>query len=405
MTLAGTMAESTSPEPSSGEGPCSGPDACELGYGQCSALLTKRRVHVFGSVFFDLVYSGLPGPPRPGTEVQAAHLGISPGGVANIAVALARLGLDVGLSAVFAEDSFGQYLWSALAYEGIDLSYSVRSPDWTTPVTTSVAYERERSLITYEAPPPVDVTAPLPDGYRADAVVVSLATASAHWLQGLHRLTPLVFADVGWDLEQLGSSQLAGKLASVDVFMPNASEARACTGAEDAEQAAAALAAIARLVVVKDGSSGAFTIDPMTRTGLRVPALPVEARDTTGAGDVFDAGFIYSSLAGWPLEQSMRFANLCAAESVKHEGGSLAAPCWRDLAAFWERLQDADVRDAYAFLPPLLSECPLRQVCTRACPTMSPPPLAERARAGRCSGFPMAAHRRQPRQDIMVAGC
>ncbi len=72
MTLAGTMAESTSPEPASGEGPCSGPDACELGYGQCSGLLTNRRVHVFGSVFFDLVYSGLPGPPRPGTEVQAA---------------------------------------------------------------------------------------------------------------------------------------------------------------------------------------------------------------------------------------------------------------------------------------------------------------------------------------------
>ena len=107
---------------------CSGPDSCELGYGQCAGPLPKRRVHVFGTVFFDLVYAGLPGPPRPGTEVRAAHLGISPGGVANIAVALARLGLDVGLSAVFAEDAFGQYLWSALVYEGIDLSLSVRSP-------------------------------------------------------------------------------------------------------------------------------------------------------------------------------------------------------------------------------------------------------------------------------------
>ena len=376
MTLAGTMAESTSPQPPPSEAPCTGPEACELGYGQCSALLTKRRVHVFGSVFFDLVYSGLPALPRPGTEVQAAHLGISPGGVANIAVALARLGLDVGLSAVFAQDSFGQYLWSALAYEGIDLSCSVQSPDWTTPVTTSVAYERERSLITYEAPPPVDVTAALPDRFWADAVVVSLAAANLDWLQDLHRLTPLVFADVGWDVEQLGSPQLAAKLACVDVFMPNASEARACTGADDVTRAATALAASTRLVVVKDGSSGAFSIDPTTRAGVRAPALAVEARDTTGAGDVFDAGFIYSSLAGWPLDQSMRFANLCAAESVKHEGGSLAAPCWRDLAAFWEKLEDSEMRDAYAFLPPLLSECPLRQVCTRACPTMSSPPWA-----------------------------
>jgi pfkB family carbohydrate kinase len=107
-----------------------------------------------------------------------------------------------------------------------------------------------------------------------------------------------------------------------------------------------------------------------------VPALEVEARDTTGAGDVFDAGFIYASLSGWRLEQAMRFANLCAAESVKHEGGSLAAPCWRDLGAFWDRLEDSELRAAYAFLPPLLSECPARQACTRACPTMSCPPLA-----------------------------
>ena len=376
MTVAETRTGSAPPAAGVAEGTCPGPDVCELGYGQCTGPLPKRRVHVFGTVFFDLVYSGLPAAPRPGTEVLAQHLGISPGGVANIAVALARLGLDVGLSAVFAEDAFGQYLWSALAYEGIDLEYSVRSPDWTTPVTTSVAYERERSLITYEAPPPVDVTALVPDDYRADAFVVSLANATAAWLQCLHRFTPLVFADVAWDIEQLGPSRLADKLASVDVFMPNASEARAGTGAVSVEQAAADLATKTRLVVVKDGSSGAFAIDPGTGAGLRAAALPVDARDTTGAGDVFDAGFIYSCLAGWPLEQAMRFANLCAAESVKHEGGSLAAPCWRDLGAFWEKVEDAEVRRSYAFLPPLLSECPARQVCTRACPTMSSPPVA-----------------------------
>jgi sugar/nucleoside kinase (ribokinase family) len=308
--------------------------------------------------------------------VRAAHLGISPGGVANVAVAMARLGLDVGLSAVFAEDAFGDYLWSALLYEGIDLSLSARSADWTTPVTTSVAYGRERTLVTYEADPPIDVAALVPDDFGADAFVVSLANAGVPWLAGLHRFTPLVFADVGWEVEQLGSSALADKLACVDVFMPNAAEARTSTGTDDVEQAAAALATSGQLVVVKDSSSGAFALHPSSRSGLRVPALAVEARDTTGAGDVFDAGFIYGTLAGWPLEQAMRFANLCAAESVKHEGGSLAAPCWRDLGAFWDELTDEGTRQAYAFLPPLVKACPARQACTRACPTMSPPPLA-----------------------------
>jgi sugar/nucleoside kinase (ribokinase family) len=349
---------------------------CELEYGPCAGPLPKRRVHVIGTVFFDLVYSGLEVPPQPGTEVRAKNLGISPGGVANIAVALARLGLDVGLSAVFAEDAFGHYLWSALAYEGIDLSLSERALDWTTPVTTSMAYARERSLVTYEAAPPVDFASLLPPGFASDALVVSLAGADNRWLARLHEFAPLVFADVPWDLEQLRSSELSARLKYVDVFMPNAAEALVCTGARTVEQAAAALASDGLFVVVKDAGAGAFAVDPSTGSGVRVPAVKVDARDTTGAGDVFDAGFIYGSLAEWPLERRLRFANLCAAESVKLVGGSLAAPCWRDLAAFWERLEDAGLKDAYAFLPPLLAQCPARQACTRACPTMSSPPSA-----------------------------
>ena len=128
----------------------------------CEALAAESgpgpapgRVHVIGPVCFDLVFSGLSGPPRPGTEVRAAYLGISPGGVANVAIALARLGLDVALSAVFADDSFGHYLWSSLLDEGVDLAYSVQVAGWNTPVTSSVAFAREREMVSYEEVLPV----------------------------------------------------------------------------------------------------------------------------------------------------------------------------------------------------------------------------------------------------------
>lgn len=329
------------------------------------------RVHVFGTVFFDLVYSGLSAPPRPGTEVPASALGLSPGGAANIAVALARLGLDVALSGIFADDAFGRYLWAALDHEGIDLAFSAQVPGWTTPVTTSLAYADERSMVTYEEPPPVDLASLVPDRYRADAIVLSLAGAERSWLERLHRIAPLVVADVAWDLEALHSPGMQEKLAHVDIFLPNAAEAVASTGSRDAEGAAGRFAEAGVLAVIKDGGAGALCTDPRSGTFLKVPAVPVKATDTTGAGDVFDAGFLYGSLAGWPLDRRMRFANLCAAESVQWVGGALAAPCWRDLSAFWERLEDPATRRHYDFLPPLLAMNESRQACTRACPTMA----------------------------------
>ena len=332
---------------------------------------SRRRVHVFGTVFFDLVYSGLPASPQPGTEVYASSLGLSPGGIANIAVALARLGLDVGLSAVFADDAFGHYLWSALAHEGIDLTYSTHVGEWTTPVTTSIAYAHEREMITYEERPPIELASLVPDNYHADAIVLGVADAPVAWLGQLHRVAPLVFADVAWDLDALHSSAIHEKLAHVDVFMPNAAEALALTDTSDVEDAATRLAGNGIVAVIKDGSNGAVAVDARTGMCLRVPTVEVAARDTTGAGDVFDAGFIYASLCGLPLDQQVRFANLCAAESVQWVGGALAAPCWRDLAAFWDGLEDPQDRRNYDFLAPLLAINQSRQPCTRACPSMA----------------------------------
>jgi hypothetical protein len=236
-----------------------------------------------------------------------------------------------------------------------------------------VAIAGEREMVTYEEVPPVAVGSLLPDGYRADAFVVSLADADPGWLAGLHRFAPLVFADVAWDDELLGSSGLVDALAAIDVFMPNAAEAMACTRCETLEQAAAKLASGGRLVVVKDGGAGSMAVEPGSGAATRAPAVAVEARDTTGAGDVFDAGFIYASLAGWPVGQRLRFANLCASESVKLIGGSFAAPCWRDLAAFWRGIDDLEQRRDFSFLDAVIMNAPKRRDCRRSHPAMEPP--------------------------------
>jgi sugar/nucleoside kinase (ribokinase family) len=67
---------------------------------------------------------------------------------------------------------------------------------------------------------------------------------------------------------------------------------------------------------------------------VRVPGLSVPTLDTTGAGDVFNAGYIYGALAGWPLRERVGLGCLCAGISVTRHSGSLAAPTWDEIEAF-----------------------------------------------------------------------
>ena len=338
----------------------------------------RASVQVFGTVFFDLVFSDLPLPPRPGTEVRTGRLGLSPGGSANIAVALARLGLDARLSALFAADAFGHFLWSSLHHEGVDLSSSPKSPTWTTPVTVSLAYRKERSLVTYEevAPEgPAQLLAQSLDedgasGLVADACYLPLAGTERAWLEKARDRFGMFFADVGWDEDERWDTDLVEELSLVDVFLPNAAEAMAYSRTDTPLEAAKALARHVPLAVVKCGGDGAVAAGQGLEEPVVIGALPVDAVDTTGAGDVFDAAFIYGALAGWPVHQRLRFANLCAGESVRYPGGSLSAPCWRDLSAWWRHQQDPGTKEAFAFLPELLETCVASQMCQRPCASL-----------------------------------
>ena len=79
-----------------------------------AATGTDLDLFLPGSLFFDIIFTGLPSAPQPGTEVWAEGMGSVPGGIANLAVAAARLGLATGLSAGFGDDAYGAWSWSLL---------------------------------------------------------------------------------------------------------------------------------------------------------------------------------------------------------------------------------------------------------------------------------------------------
>ena len=297
-------------------------------------------VVVSGLVFKDLVL-GLPTAPRPGTEVWATESHESPGGIANFAVALARLGLRTGMAAAFGADATGDQVWGYLSAEGIDLSLSLRLAGWQTPLTVALAYDNDRALVTRGTSPLLSADELITTPPAARAVAAHIGPWPNDWLAKAKAAGSVVFADVGWDPTEQWDPAVLDQLQHCDVFLPNADEAMAYTRTDSPEQALRRLAERVPLVVVSNGAAGAIALDASTGEHIAVPAFPVPAADSTGAGDVFAAGFIAATLWGLPLAQRVRFAALTAALSVTRLGGADAAPRWADLAD-WQAAHPED---------------------------------------------------------------
>ncbi|MFC0597469.1 carbohydrate kinase family protein [Streptomyces palmae] len=359
-------------------------------------------VYLTGTVFLDIIFTGLDSAPVRGTESWARGMGSSPGGVANMATALARLGLRTSLAAAFGDDMYGDYCRDALEHgEGIDLSLSRTIPGWHSPVTVSMAYEGERTMVSHghEAPPatvppgapagrspaeaPGGAPVPLTPPPARAAVAALVPGRQEEWIAHAARQGCLIFADVGWDDSgRWDPADLAG-LEHCEAFLPNAAEAMRYTRTDCPRAAAHALADKVPLAVVTLGAEGAYAVDGRTGETAEVPAIAVRALDPTGAGDVFMAGFLTGTLARWPLADRLAFAGLTAALSVQEFGGSLSAPGWAEVAAWWQHMrsyagtpgdsaaaQDPTALRRYDFLDRLVPTAPRPWPLRRAVPTI-----------------------------------
>lgn len=329
-------------------------------------------VALWGTVFLDIVLTGLDSEPDAGTEVQASGMGSCPGGIANLAVATSRLGLRTALSAAFAEDGYGDFCWETLAEERVGLDSSRRYGRWHSPLTVSYAVGNDRSMITHAHPPPGYADDPVPPPPKARAAIIDLGSdemcsdQGRAWLQQAKADGSLVFADLGWDSTGSWSPHFLEPLEACYAFLPNAPEAMAYTDTDTPQDALYALADRVPLAVVTNGAHGALALDSATGEEVVVPSLRVPALDATGAGDVFGAAVVTGTLAGWPLAQRIAFGTLCSALAVQQFGGSLAAPGWGDIAQWWHGVRDGGgttsydlaVRRRYAFLEDLVATVP-----------------------------------------------
>lgn len=324
-------------------------------------------VFVQGTVFLDIVLTGLPSAPATGTEIFAEGMGSCPGGVANFAIAASRLGLRSGLAAVFGDDVYADFCWRTLAdQEKVDLSHSRRIGHWHSPVTVSMSIDRDRAMVTHAHDAPGDPSKLVGSGLRTRAAIVPVTEEPPAWTIEARDAGAMLFGVVGWDPSDVWSPAVLDMLKGFHAFTPNAVEAMAYTRTDTAVDALHKLADRVPLAVVTNGSQGAMAIDSESGEQATVPALPVHSYDPTGAGDVFLASLVLGTLRGWPLAHRLAFANLCAGLSVQHFGGSLAAPGWGDIID-WVRDHSRahpgdvapDILDHYTFIGDVLPEGPV----------------------------------------------
>jgi len=105
----------------------------------------------------------------------------------------------------------------------------------------------------------------------------------------------------------------------IDIMFANENEIKALTETEDFDEAVARAAAQVPLLVCTRSEKGAIAVSG-GRTAA-VSAEPIDkVVDTTGAGDLFAAGFLHGQARGWDLERSLKLGAVCAAEIISHVG-------------------------------------------------------------------------------------
>lgn len=289
-----------------------------------------KRVLVVGEVNVDLVLKGLHAEPAPGQEVLADDFLMTPGSSSMIcAMGMARLGNAVAFHGRLGADAWGRYCLDALRDAGIETASMHPETALRTGITVSLSTPRDRSLVTF----PGAIAA-----LRAEDVSDALLAGARHlhvssfYLQkalrpGIRALFARARAaglsislDPGFDPEQRWGDDLRGVLEDVDVFLPNEEELRALTGETDVRKALAALDNGRTLIVAKRGRQGCAVLHEGTL--LIAPALAIEAVDSTGAGDSFDAGFLHAWLRELPLRDCLRWGNACGSLSTRGIGGT-----------------------------------------------------------------------------------
>jgi sugar/nucleoside kinase (ribokinase family) len=296
---------------------------------------------VAGEINPDLILTGDVDPEFGQVEklVDSASLSIGSSS-AIFACGAARLGLKVAFIGACGDDVFGHFMLEQMQSRGVDVTHVIVRKDGQSGLSVILNRGMDRAILTHPG-----LISALRGSDIADALLQKarhLHVASYFLQTKLQPDLPDLFRrarslglttslDTNYDPSEawLGFDEL---LSLTNVFLPNEKEALSLAKESTIDRAADKLASKVEALAVKLGADGALGV--CGRENAKVSSIPIHVVDTVGAGDSFDAGFLYGYLHAWSLERSLRLACVCGGLSTQRAGGTDGQPTLEEALAF-----------------------------------------------------------------------
>ena len=304
-------------------------------------MATQFDVLVAGEINPDLVLAGNVEPEFGQVEKMVGTAALTVGSSSAIfACGAARLGLKTAFIGICGDDIFGHFMLDEMTKRGVDVENVIKVPGGATGMSVILNRGTDRAILTHSG-----LISALKAGDVSDDLLRQtrhlhvasyfLQTALQPGLPGLferaHRLGVSTSLDPNYDPtgEWSGFDEL---LSLTDVFFPNGTEACSLARQADPRLAADVLSLKVKTLTVKLGPEGALAVQDGEM--VQAASIPVKFVESVGAGDSFDAGFIYGYLHQWPLEKTLRLAAICGALSTQAAGGTIGQADWNDLQKY-----------------------------------------------------------------------
>lgn len=294
---------------------------------------------VVGELNVDLILDQVNALPELGKERLACGMTLTLGSSSAILASNASaLGVAVGFIGCVGKDTFGKYVIDRLQSRHVDTRQVIEMEDAATGLTAIYTHRNDRGMMTYPGAMERLRIENIPWDYLLRARHLHL---SSFYLQrGLRPDCVTLFRkakeaglstslDTNWDPDENWGCDVLDVLKYVDIFLPNDDEARWISGENDLDRALKKLAQHAGTVVITCGAEGVRA--RRREECFSLPTYPVVPVDAVGAGDSFNAGFLYRFLRGGPLSDCLHFGLLTGAFSTLAPGGTTA---FEDISEF-----------------------------------------------------------------------